>query len=170
MYAVWQFCYDGPASPIRVGIEFIYMKVILLRDVAKIGRRFEVKEVPAGHAHNFLIPRKLAEPATAESLRRLAVELKKKTVLNERHDTDFKSTLETLAGAPIELILPANAQGHLFKGVHASDIVKAAMTHGVHMSESDVALDHPIKETGEHTVALRRGDTEGTVVVRITGA
>ena len=55
------------------------MKVILLRDVAKIGKRFEVKEVPTGHALNFLIPKKLAEPATTEALRRHSVEMKKKT-------------------------------------------------------------------------------------------
>lgn len=146
------------------------MKVILLRDVAKIGRRFEVKEVPAGHAHNFLIPRKLAEPATAESLRRLEVELKKKSILVGRHDSDFKSALDTLSKTPIELTLPANKQGSLFKGVHASDIVKLIVTKGVSVTESEVVLDHPIKEVGEHTVTLRSGSTEGTIILRITGA
>jgi large subunit ribosomal protein L9 len=146
------------------------MKVILLRDVAKIGRRFEVCEVPSGHALNFLIPRKLAEAATQEALRRLAVEIKKKTVTSDRHSSNFKSALETLANTPVTLAFPANAQGHLFKGVHAADIAKSLSSHGVSVDASEVILPHPIKDVGEHAITLRSGETEGVVTIHITSA
>jgi large subunit ribosomal protein L9 len=144
------------------------MKVILLKDVAKIGRRMEVKEVPSGHALNFLIPRKLAVAATADALRTLDVELKKRSIISDKHDTSFRSALEMLETTPVQLSLPANEQGHLFKGVHAHDIAHALKSYGVEVKESEVLLNSPIKETGEHLVTLRSGDTEGTVKVIIT--
>jgi large subunit ribosomal protein L9 len=146
------------------------MKVILLRDVAKIGRRFEVKEVPAGHATNFLIPRKLAEPATPEALRRHSVEMKKKSIMTERHDSGFKSVLESLKGTIIEFAVPANEQGHLFKGVHEADIAGYLTKQGMAVTVSEIVLPHPIKETGEHVVTLKSGDVTGTCTIRITKA
>ncbi len=47
------------------------MKVILLKDIQSVGRKFDVKEVADGHAMNFLFPRKLAEMATDKSLKRI---------------------------------------------------------------------------------------------------
>jgi large subunit ribosomal protein L9 len=146
------------------------MKVILLKDVAKIGRRFEVKEVPTGHALNFLIPRGLAQPATQEALRKLGVEMKKKTIMSERHDSGFKSALESLAGVPVTLTLPANEKGHLFKGVHAADIAACLVKHGAEIRESEIVLPHPIKEVGDHEIALRSGETEGVITLHITKA
>jgi large subunit ribosomal protein L9 len=146
------------------------MRVILLRDVAKIGKRFDVCSVPDGHALNFLIPRKLAEPATKDALRKLEVERKKKTIMSDRHETDFKSSLEALKVNGIELSLPANEQGHLFKGVHESDIAKHLEEKGIHVDAKEVVLPHPLKEVGEHEVTFKSGDITETVIVRIIRA
>jgi large subunit ribosomal protein L9 len=146
------------------------MKVILLRDVAKIGKRFEVKEVPTGHALNFLIPKKLAEPATTEALRRHSVEMKKKTIMTERHETGFKGVLEAFEGRVFELRVPANEQGHLFKGVHETDIAKYLVSEGFQVDASEVLLPHPIKETGEHVISLKSGTITGTCTITIMKA
>jgi large subunit ribosomal protein L9 len=146
------------------------MRVILLRDVAKIGRRFEVREVPSGHAQNFLIPQKLAIAATPDALRKLEVEMKKKTIMTDRHDSDFASSLQVLTESGIELSLPANEQGHLFKGVHASDIVKHLALKGLRIEEKEIVLPHPLKEIGEHAVILKSGQKTGEIIVRITRA
>ncbi len=146
------------------------MRVILLRDVAKIGRRYEVKEVPSGHAQNFLIPQKLAIPATPDALRKLEVEMKKKTIMTDRHDSDFTSSLEMLKSSGVDISLPANEQGHLFKGVHASDIVKHLTSQGLRIDEKEIVLPHPLKEVGEHAVTLKSGNITGEVIIRITRA
>jgi large subunit ribosomal protein L9 len=146
------------------------MKVILLRDVAKIGRRFEVKEVPGGHALNFLIPRKLAEPATAEALRRLGVEMKKKSIMTDRHDESFKTILDTLGESGITLTVAANEQGHLFKGIHGADIAKHLESKGMHVDAKEVVLREPIKELGTHTITLASGTVSGTCTLTIIKA
>jgi large subunit ribosomal protein L9 len=146
------------------------MKVILLRDVAKIGRRFEVKEVPLGHALNFLIPKKLAEPATTESLKRLSVEMKKKSIMSERHESGFKGVLDALQGKVLELRVRANEQGHLFKGIHEADIAEYLSSEGHAVTASEVVLASPIKEVGDHTITLRSGAITGTCIIKVSKA
>ena len=143
------------------------MKVILLQDVARIGRRFEVKEVPTGHALNFLIPRKLAEPATPKSIKRVE-ELKKK----KEHDTEetvaaFTDALKKLESETLEMQVEANEKGSLFKGINSSDIALLLKDKGFAIEESAVVLDTPIKELGSHTVTLQLGDVSGSATVSV---
>lgn len=143
------------------------MKVILLRDVARIGKRGEVKEVPTGHALNFLIPRKLALPATPENLKRTEQERAHNTEKAAHHDADFKAALATLSAAPVELKAQANAQGHLFKGIRAADIAVRFQELSIPIDVSEIVLEQPIKEVGEHTVTLSSKNERGTCTVRI---
>lgn len=143
------------------------MKVILLRDVARIGKRSEVKDVPAGHALNFLIPRKMALPATAENLKRIEKEHAHHAARSAHHDADFEKTLRTLSTTPVELPMEANAQGHLFKGVHAADIAIRFKELSLPIEINEIELLHPIKEVGDHTVSLHSGDKNGTFILRI---
>lgn len=143
------------------------MKVILLRDVARIGKRSEVKDVPSGHALNFLIPRKMALPATAENLRRTEREQAHRATKDANHDADFKATLLMLSTTPVELSMDANVQGHLFKGVHATDIAHRFSELSIPIEVSEIEVSHPIKEVGDHTVSLRAGNQSGTFTLRI---
>lgn len=145
------------------------MKVILLRDVAKIGRRYEVKEVPTGHALNFLIPRKLAEPATPENLRRVKDVVSKHAHSEEVHTGQFADALKELSATPLIVSAQANTQGHLFSGVHAEDIVKSAAVRGVALEVSEIVLPHALKELGTHEVTLSLRGKTGTIKVEIVG-
>src|SRR4051812_1182523 len=100
------------------------MKVILLSDIAKVGRRFEVKDVSSGHALNFLIPKGLALSATQDAMKRVATD-------KARHDGEKKvqeellaKNLEGLDGLVLEVSEKANAKGHLFAGLHGVEIAK----------------------------------------------
>ncbi len=143
------------------------MRVILLRDVAKIGRRGEVCEVPGGHAQNFLIPRKFAVVATEEALRKLTVEENKKAINTGRHNDAFREVLTALASKSVEVVLEANDKGHLFKSLRARDVVSALAVHGMTITEDEVVLDAPIKNVGTHSITLRSGTQSGTITVTI---
>ena len=144
------------------------MKVILLKDVARIGRKYDVKDVPDGHAQNFLIPRKLAEPATAANLKR--IELRGAHIDAERtSQAEQLHAVRTFAEtAPLSITAPANEQGHLFKGLHAADVAAAISAQtGIVVPESAVSLARPIKETGAHELTLSAGGAEVRVTIEV---
>ena len=143
------------------------MKVILLKDVARMGRRFDVKEVPSGHALNFLIPKKLAEIATPENLKRIEnhKQSNAESVLDAEHA--FDSALQTLISDPVIIPAPTNAQGHLFKGIKAEDISKKLELHDIHIDASCIMLDEPIKSIGEYTVVIKMGKKQGACTVKV---
>jgi large subunit ribosomal protein L9 len=146
------------------------MKVILLRDVAKIGRRYAVCDVPSGHAQNLLIPRGLAVPATPENLKRYQTIVYEKARHESARSDDFQATLRQLETETITLTRRANPDGHLYEGVHADDIEAALAAAGWSIERSAIRLPHPLKTTGSHTVTLNRGTATGAVTILINPA
>lgn len=144
------------------------MKVILIQDVARLGQRSEVKDVPNGHALNFLIPRKLAIPATPENLRRHSAWLEQKE--SERNDAEeaFKSVLESLRGKTVTHKASANEKGHLFSGINSDVISKLLKEEGHDVLPDDIVLDHPIKEIGSFEITLKRGEQHGPFTLEVT--
>lgn len=144
------------------------MKVILIKDVARLGRKSEVKDVPDGHALNFLIPRKLAIIATAEELRKRNELVKKVDESNEYALQHFRDVCEALKGKNVTYAVEANAQGHLFKGINARDIAQHLNKElGVVLEENNIVLEHPIKSVGVHEVPLSFKNERGTCIVEV---
>lgn len=131
------------------------MKVILLNDVTNIGHRYEIKNVSDGYAANFLIPRKLAEIATVSKIKEL--EKKKELIeveLKQKKELAVKE-LDVLNGMVIEINEMTNDQGHLFKGFHKEDIVKAFKEQkNIDLDPNTITLEQPIKETGEFDIKI----------------
>ncbi len=149
------------------------MKVILLKDIPSVGRRFDVKDVADGHALNFLLPQNMAETATEKALARL--EKMKATHVETgkvKEDLLFKN-IKSLDGVTVTITRPANEKGHLFAGIDAHQIVEAIKDQ----TQVDVApefishekgsLEKPIKEVGEHkiTVSVREKSAVFTLMV-----
>src|SRR5258706_11763125 len=98
------------------------MKVILKKDVSKVGQRLDVKDVPDGYAFNFLIPNGLAIPATKDNLvlrdREVAMREETKATESKLVAAHFKK----VGDEALVIKVPANDQGHLFKAVTAKTI------------------------------------------------
>lgn len=136
------------------------MKVILLRDVAKIGRRNQVVEVPDGFALNKLIPQGDAKAATAGNIKSIAIQQKKNLEDKEGLVANLKEIAERLTKDPLTITAVANEQGHLFKAVSTEDISEAAKTSGVELSKEHLVIESPIKAVGEAAVTLQsQGET-----------
>lgn len=144
------------------------MKVILLRDVARIGKRYEIKEVPSGHALNFLIPRKLAEPATSENIKRLQAHKEKHAASMALDAANFEEALTKLKDTTVRIPVDANDQGHLFRGVRAEDIAHALAAEGLTVDSHQIDLAQPIKSIGTHEVGLHSGSAKGTFTIEVT--
>lgn len=138
------------------------MKVVLLKDVRDTGRAHSIIEVADGHALNFLIPRKLAVPATAANLK-MAEGKQKQSI--ERRELDKKlveERLAALAEGRVIIAKKANEQGHLYDGVDAADVARAA-----ELPEDAIRLEKPLKELGSFDVPVAFGEEFGKITIDI---
>ena len=140
------------------------MQVILLKDVAKVGRKYEIKTVSDGYAVNFLFPRKLAEPATPEKVKEIEARKLASEVAKNTEETRRKGLYARLSSEGLELTEKANSEGHLYKKITAGDIANAIeRKFGEILSEKEIKTE-PIKEVGTHTIKLPAGSFTVTVV------
>lgn len=144
------------------------MKVILLKDVAKIGRRFDVVDVSDGYALNKLIPKCLAEAATPENLKRLQNISAKVQHDRQTEESSFKETLAALKDIEVEIMVDANNEGRMFQALKAEAIAEAVKkTTGHEISAEHFIFKTPIKNTGEHKIAVASGALHGEVTLSV---
>lgn len=131
------------------------MKVILLRDVPKVGKKYETKVVPDGYGRNFLLKRGLAEVATAGTIKRVE-EIKKTAAVEKKIQEDLlMKNLEDLNGITITLKENATEEGHLFAGIHKEEILSEIKKETrLDMIPEYIDLDKPIKRTGEFDIGV----------------
>lgn len=144
------------------------MKVILLRDVAKIGRRHTVVEVPDGYALNQLIPKKWAEAATPANLKKLQQDQSVKASQSLNDEKRFEEVSKLLAESSLKVKGgAANEQGHLFRAVREEDVVAAAKAIGLLLDRSEVVIETPIKSLGAHTLVLKHGGKKISCTIEV---
>ena len=143
------------------------MKVILKNNVDHLGRAGEVKEVAAGYARNFLLPRKLAEPATASALKYWEKGKEKRAAVVAGEVKVAKELAEKLSGVNLTFSMPASEEGKLFGSVGKTDVLKSLKAAGYDVPKNSVKLETALKTTGEHEVELRL-QPEVTAKVKVT--
>lgn len=131
------------------------MQVILLNDVPKVGRKYDVKNVSDGYAQNFLIPRRLAERATPARLEGIKQHKANIAVEHAMQQDLLKKNLAALAEQRIEMFVRANEKGHLYEGIHAEEIAAALAAQHIALDPEFLKLAQPIKEVGEHVIELQ---------------
>ena len=131
------------------------MKVILLDDVAKVGRRGEVRDVSDGYARNFLIPKKLALSASAGNMKNLEHIKQQAHAKADRVKDDAEAERQRIEALTLEERRQASEEGKLFGSVTSQDIVDFLGKHGIKVERRRVHLDEPIKTLGDTTVPIR---------------
>jgi len=131
------------------------MKVILLDDVTKVGRRGEVRDVSDGYARNFLIPKKLALSATAGNLKNLEHIQKQQEAKADRVKADAEALRAQIEALVYEERRQASEEGKLFGSVTAQDVADFLASRGIKMDRKRLTLDEPIKALGEFSVSMR---------------
>lgn len=129
------------------------MKVILLKNVDKLGKEGEVKEVADGYARNFLIPQDLAEPATEQAFREAELSAAKKSKVDQTDLEEVQKLAEQLDGREL-FIKVKEKDGTLFGSVNEKTIAKTFADEGLKIEPENVKLDEPIKEVGEYDIRL----------------
>jgi large subunit ribosomal protein L9 len=130
-------------------------QAILLQDVEQLGERGEVVDVSKGYLRNFLIPRKLAEPATKGSIE--AARRRKEAADRAVADAQSKAqeSAELLNKTVLTIPHQAGDDGRLFGSVTSQDIVDAIKeARGITIDKRHVHLDEPIKTVGTRMVVV----------------
>lgn len=132
------------------------MKIILLKDIPKVGKQHEIKEVSSGHAINLLIPRGDAIAATPEALKRTETMRTKSEAERKIREDLLVKNLKDLDGTTLTVSGKANDKGHLFAGLHKDEIVAELLKQtGLQINPDMIMLEHPVKEVGEHTIEVK---------------
>ena len=145
------------------------MKVIFLTDVKGQGKKNQVVEVSDGYAKNFLIPRKLAKAADAQSLNDVKV---KAEALEYRIATEKKEAQE-LAARLKEIVVVINAAGgsdsRLYGSITSKDIADALKaSHGIDIDKRKISLADPIKAYGTYQADVKLyTEVTGKITVRV---
>ncbi|HBP01110.1 MAG: 50S ribosomal protein L9 [Candidatus Moranbacteria bacterium GW2011_GWE1_49_15] len=122
------------------------MKIILLQDVKKIGKKGEIKDVSDGYARNFLLAKGLAAAATPAAVEKAKQsEMKQKQELEQKRDA-VRKIASSLDGKAIILKVKAK-DGKLFGSVTAKDISAALKNDGFDISDKNIGFE-PMKELG----------------------
>ncbi len=129
------------------------MKVVLLENVDKLGSAGEVKNVSDGFARNYLIPKRLAQPATQQALKKVEKQLEDRLKKNEEELKENQKIADQINKKELTIIRKAK-EGKLFGSVSEEDIAKALKKENVNISKENVSLENPIKEVGEYKVKI----------------
>ena len=132
------------------------MKVILKADVKGKGKKGDLIEVSEGYGRNFLIPRGLADLATADNLnlKRQADEAQARRIALEKQAA--KDTAEKLKELKVEIRPKGGAGGRLFGAVTAKEISEELKKqHGIEIAKNKIVLDEQIKAFGTYNVKAK---------------
>mgnify|MGYP006316040943 CR=1 FL=1 len=148
------------------------MKILLLTDVKNVGRRGEVKEIPDGYAQNFIIPRKLGEPATKEKIQKLE-NSKNKIESDKQLRTELLlRELSRVQEKEVTIARKVNASGSLFGALTEREVYDAVKaTLDVHIPMECLFVP-PIKHTGTYDVIVGDKKKLGksfTFTLKVTG-
>jgi large subunit ribosomal protein L9 len=134
-------------------------QAILLQDVESLGEKGTVVDVSAGYLRNFLVPRKLASPATKGALE----QARRRTEAAERAQREAASRAQEDAALLQRTVLTIHQQagedGRLFGSVTSADIADAIReARGIRVDRRKIHLEEPIRHVGTHMVVVEIAD------------
>lgn len=131
-------------------------QVLLLEDVDTLGRSGEIVNVKPGYARNYLLPKRLALIADKRTLRmqqRLKEERQKKASIDRKDSEELAARLD---GVVLTKVVKVDHEGHMYGSVSAIDIAHLLQEEKhIELDKKNMALKHPIKETGVHTITIK---------------
>jgi len=131
------------------------MKVILLQDVEKTGKKLEVKNVADGFARNFLLPKGLAKMATKEALKWLDMQKEIEGKKSEEVLKKIQAVASSMEGLEVIMPVKIGSEGQLFESITAQKIADRLKEMGFEIKKTQIDLGEPIKEIGEFPLKIR---------------
>jgi large subunit ribosomal protein L9 len=148
------------------------VKVILTKEVPKLGKTGEMKTVADGYATNFLIPNQLAVPASGGAYRAYQHDIASREDKRKREREDAEIAATRIASTTLTMGVKVGEGGKLYGSINNQDIAEALGRRGIVVDKHKIDLEQPIKSLGTYKVAIKvlSGMTpEVTIVVEPKG-
>lgn len=147
------------------------MKVVFLEDVQGTAKIGDIKDVKPGFARNYLLPRRLAAPATPSIIKSAEARAVRESRLQEARDNEARTVADKLDGTAFEILAKAGSAGKLFGSVGTADIAaRVAEAIGAEFERQNVQLQEPIKDLGDYPVVVKlTKNVTATVNVSVVG-
>jgi large subunit ribosomal protein L9 len=131
------------------------VKIILTRDVEQLGKSGEMKEVAEGYARNFLLPRKLAVPATGGAYRAWQHDIASREEKRQREHEEAEITAQRIGSTTLTMGVKVGEGGKLYGSITSKDIADALGRRGIVVDRHKIDLDEPLKTLGTYKVAIK---------------
>ncbi|MBN2096976.1 MAG: 50S ribosomal protein L9 [Candidatus Omnitrophica bacterium] len=131
------------------------MKIILKKDIEKLGKMGEVVSVKDGFARNFLLPQNLGLAASAANLKVIELEKKKQLLRQEQEKQEAEKLAQRINAFSCTIAVQGEQDGKLFGSVTSQDIVQAYSAEGIIIDKRRIELPEPIKETGVFKINIK---------------
>ena len=130
------------------------MKIILVKDVNKLGEAGKVVNVSDGYARNYLLPKNLALIATKNNLQRIETIKKEAEAEKLEVENKFKALAEKIKTTELTFTRKADENEHLFGSVSEIDIVTALAEKEIEIHKTDIVWEKHLKEIGDFEVKI----------------
>ncbi len=130
------------------------MKIILLREVERLGKQFDIVDVKDGYARNYLFPRKLAIMATPGNIRGLEKSKKRFSKKELEMKAMHESLVEQINNVTVKTTIKTGIDGKSFGSITSSDISKLLENEGIEIDKKHIVLDEPIKRPGVYDIKV----------------
>jgi len=133
------------------------MKVLLLKDLENLGKKFEIKEVKSGYARNFLIPKGLAKPATRKTMEWVESQKEKIAQQAEEELKRIQQLASSIDGLEVIIAVKVGEDGQLFESVTLQKVYERVKELGFDLKKNQIELQDSIKELGEFPIKIKFG-------------
>lgn len=132
------------------------MKVILIKDVKKLGKEGEIKEVSDGYARNYLIPQGLAQEATSTKLKETEEKKVRTEKRKKKEEAQAREMQEKLHGKTITIKARTGGGDKLFGAVTAREIADLlASDFGIAIDKKKIDIGEAIKHLGHYKIKIK---------------
>ncbi len=144
------------------------VEVLLREHVKNLGVCGDVVRVAPGYARNYLLPQRLAVPATEDNRRQMTRRAARMATELAAQAEQVAGAVEALASLSVKTVQKADAQGHLYGSVTAALVAELCAAAGTPVEEKDVRIASQIKTVGEHAVQVHvHGEHYATITVTV---